>query len=211
MGVYIRVDEHWKPWANTVAYYKLDSNLNDSSGNGMNWTWYNWAWTFSDGVLDLWWSHSIELPFTLAWLTDWTFNIRMKVNQNKTINGILGTATWIEWTMHIQYVYTSNDIVIWVNPYSEIQAITTLNIGSWYNITMTKSWTTYKIYINWALAVSWTSWNFTDTSTLYLWMTYETARCWNWCLSNAIFEDVARTAEEIADYYNYTKSNYWIS
>ena len=35
--------EAWKPWANTLAYYKFEWNLNDSSGNGRNASILNWS------------------------------------------------------------------------------------------------------------------------------------------------------------------------
>ena len=45
-------EEHkwWKPWANTIAYYKFDWNLNDSSGNNRNLSMYTGSfsyWTLS--------------------------------------------------------------------------------------------------------------------------------------------------------------------
>lgn len=200
----------WKPWANTIAYYKFDWNLNDSSGNNNNWTWYNWAWAFTDGTVNLGGSHAIALPFTLAWLTNWTFNIWIKISGNKEFNGILGTTTWTTWTMHINYIYQAPAIRVAVNQYPDIDDVSTLTIDNWYNIIITKSWTTYNIFNNWVLNVSWTSGNFTDNSGLYLGTTYQTARCLNWYLSNAIFEDKTRTSQEVLDYYNLTKSNYWL-
>jgi hypothetical protein len=32
-----------------------------------------------------------------------------------------------------------------------------------------------------------------------------------WQLSNVIFEDKARTSQEVSDYYDQTKWDYWIS
>jgi len=53
----------WKPWANTIAYYKFDWNLNDSSGNNHNFSGTNMTvtyWTLS------WWAKYIHFP-NWAW------------------------------------------------------------------------------------------------------------------------------------------------
>ena len=45
----------WKPWENTIAYYKFDGNLNDSS-----WNWYNLTMangSFSYSTTTEWWKY----------------------------------------------------------------------------------------------------------------------------------------------------------
>ena len=206
----------WNPGSNTIAYYTFDEqNLNDSSWNNNNASWYNWAWSYvSVGwwyCANLWWSHAIDLPFTVAWLTNWTMNIWMNVQWTKTISWILGTRTWQTGTFHMNYIYNFSWrtwINITVNPESDIDWSWVLTTWNWYNIVATKSWTTYSIYINSSLWASWTRWEFTDTNTLCLGTTYDNTRCFNWYLDSAIFENKAWSADEITAYYNLTKSKY---
>ena len=70
------------------------------------------------------------------------------------------------------------------------------------------------IYVNWVDAASWTgnaSYNLADTN---FWLF--SANSWNndyfyGNISNFIIEDKERTAQEVSDYFNQTKWDYWIS
>jgi hypothetical protein len=46
---------------------------------------------------------------------------------------------------------------------------------------------------------------------ILLWRQNSWTNYFQWNLSNCILEDRVWTAEEISDYYNSTKANYWIS
>jgi hypothetical protein len=47
-------------------------------------------------------------------------------------------------------------------------------------------------------------------SSIILWKHQANIAYYQWYLSNAIIEDRVWTAQEIAAYYNLTKSNYWL-
>jgi hypothetical protein len=58
---------------------------------------------------------------------------------------------------------------------------------------------------------SWLSKPSSNGTQLNIWAEFNgTTRAWGY-VSNLIIEDKARTAQEISDYYNQTKANYWIS
>lgn len=205
----------WQPWANTIAYYDFNNqSLVDSSWNNNDASWYNWTWSYVAVAwgycASLWWSHAIQLPFTVAWTTEWTLNTWINIQGNKTYNWIFGTLGWTTGTMHINYS-NSSDLEIAINPNTALSGACTLTVWTWYNVVITKNWTTYSIYLNSTSLTSWTRNNFTDTNTLYLWTSYDTSRILNWYLDNVIIEDKARTAQEVADYYDLTKWDYWIS
>lgn len=205
----------WKPWANTICYYTFDNqNLDDSSGNNNNWSWYNGTGSFMANTwwycANLWSSHAIQMPFNLWWLTNWTLNVWIKYNSfSKSFQWILWCKEWSSWAMHINV--TNNKLIeiamVW---HSAISYQTSMATDIWYNICITKSWTTYFIYINGTLWNSWTWWAISTNYTQYLWTSYTDNRYLDWYLDNVIIENKSRTAQEISDYYNLTKSNYWL-
>ena len=79
-------------------------------------------------------------------------------------------------------------------------------------ITADSSWRT--MYMNWTQVSTWSS-TITFISTVLCigggsW-TSSVDNFFNGYMSDVIIENKVRTAQEISDYYNATKSNYWIS
>ena len=208
----------WQPWANTVAYYPLTSTTttSDESGNNRNLT-NSWAsfWVYQnvDSCYVNWrlYCNWISNPsqFTLncrycmratsehyyltLWLKDWTWADASNLTILWEFNG---RPNWSGFW--IQYNWTA---------YEWLTNGTKWTLGVWYNGVGTYDWTTLKIYLNWALQKSVTT-SITSVNTILLGYGAAQAQV---NVSNAIVENIARTAEEIQDYYNYTKSNYWIS
>ena len=87
----------------------------------------------------------------------------------------------------------------------------------WYHIALTaEQWNNnWKIYVNcvdvtswWAVSsYAWIGW----TNFRINWFFWQSWYGINWYMSNFIVENATRTAQEISDYYNQTKSLYWIS
>jgi hypothetical protein len=88
--------------------------------------------------------------------------------------------------------------------------------GTWHLLTATYTWSAdtannVKIYVDSSLVKQWQRWGTTTANMIgYVW-NYNTNDNLKWYLSQFILEDKTRTAQEIADYYNQTKWNYWIS
>lgn len=79
---------------------------------------------------------------------------------------------------------------------------------AWHNMIMTRSWTTNTLYLD---GVSkWTySWTSLPSNAQ---VSIGGRNTWgmNWNMNYAIIESVARTATEVAEYYNLTKWKYWL-
>lgn len=211
------IGEYRVPWANTIAYYPLDWSLNDSSGNGNNWT-VNWTITYDTvgtmQVANFWGSWYVTIPglWTLTWSL--TVNLWMKSTQasaheivlvallpntdNKNLSFAVdyGKATMFRWNGSTSQSCQSNTIV---------------NDWVWHNIVTTINGNTQTVYVDWIS--KWTlSCNYDIVSGIYSWfwvnIKWSTGTKYNWLLSNIIVENMPRTAQEITDYYNLTKSNY---
>ena len=207
----------WTPWANTIAYYKFDWNLNDSSGNGNNWT-LNWTITYDTvgtmQVANFWGSWYVTIPGLWALTWSLTVNLWMESSQasaneialvalcpdtdNKNLSFAVnyGEATMFRWNGSTSQSCQSN---------------TTVNDWVWHNIVTTINGNTQTVYVDWIS--KWTlSCNYDIVSGIYSWfwvnIKWSTGTKYNWLLSNIIVENTPRTSEQVAWYYNQTKSNY---
>ena len=118
-------------------------------------------------------------------------------------NSTSGGSLWI--VFYQSYVLVADDY--WAQAFAE-----TCSTWVWYYVTAVQEWNTVKGYLNWVL-----KWESTtrpnQTPTWWsLWAVHETTHSdkYIWYMSDVILEDKARTAQEISDYYDFTKSNYWL-
>lgn len=206
----------WTPNANTVAYYPLTSNFNDASWNSRNltnswatiWTYwwvtcayydwwdysyYSWYWLNSPRTICLRWYNTN----TTGWYYWWLIHISQYSNNTPS------------WSLGLQYIWSS--IITpadWSSSSAEIQTSIT---SWWHNIVVTEdSSRTVTLYIDgvskWTKSYSspatpdwWSLWSkFVSTFSERL----------RWYLSKVILENKAWTAQEVALYYNQTKSTY---
>lgn len=205
----------WQPWANTICYFPLDTDLNDTSGNWYSLTGNNWAVIGNlNGLncLDLTSNHSYA-SWVISWIPQW--------NQVRT------NIFWIRWNF-IEWGYSGytygqsgsgkadtiyyNSPITWSQYWNAIDTWVTPTAWDWVHIAVTiDGSTSQKVYVNWTLKNSWSLTMNTDGTTLYLW---HNPRDWtyaNWYISKFIIENRVRTAQEVADYFNQTKADYWIS
>ena len=214
MGIYLWTEEQQRqPWANTIAYFPLNSDLLDAS-----WHWYSLSATGSAAIWTIDWVNCLNCSASSSFVS-WTINWIPQWQQSRT------NMCWIRWTLSGNYpwwqywsswiwnadiIYRNN--TIWWSQYwealnSDINATT----GQWYHIAVTTSWSTAKIYVNWVLK------NSSSMTINTNWTTFYLAR-WTWdgtygraYYSKMIIENKTWSDQEIADYYNLTKWNYWIS
>lgn len=205
----------WKPWANTVAYYPLNWNANDYSWNGKNGTASNITWNswWDGGCASFNGSNSyINVP-ALSITNNLTISCWIKTTQSSIweIIQMVNSA----WTQSFEFRVSSWKLNLWLwnSWYSEQgwNSSSSINTWQWVNVIVTKSGNNYNLYIN---SVN----DGVFTSSLWIW--FNNNRIWlhtngsnspyNWLIDNFIIENKARTASEIADYYNLTKSNYWL-
>lgn len=218
----VTIGAGWTPWVNTVAYYPLDSNtqLSDLSGNNRDLTsfgstitfwiqnWVDCAY-FNDSKAN--YTEANMLPSTWRTVSFWINYSNFNAN---TWNGGIwawGTsygdydAWWIKWWC---------GGAVFIGDGSSNSNLT-LQASQRYHILLTQAWTSFKIYLNWTLQTDRTAitWSWSDWNALALWCKWAFPRDWAWqyYYSNVIFEDKVRTAQEISDYFNQTKWDYWIS
>jgi hypothetical protein len=208
----------WKPWANTIAYYPLTDDFNDHS-----WNWYNLT------------SNSVQLT-TISWVkcanmnnsyctsnalvTSLPYSIvfwaKAKTSGWNKAFSIMWQYSWSwgwSWIMWWELSNTNNiNIRYWnaTNTYSSIsQTIDT----SWHLYVVTYSTGWCYLYIDGTQTAnpksSLTN-SVLNTTPFRIWANYEWTVLWNWYMWAVIVEDKARTAQEISNYYNLTKSNYWL-
>jgi hypothetical protein len=197
----------WKPWANTVGYRPFKEDIKDYSGNGNDWTVYSGSVSFSDNMVNI--SNRLSRAdliyanrnsFTLSVytsVTQWEQYLYMSP-ENKYTSFSFWTLEDSSGRYFINQIWENN---IWDGA----------NVTIWdtniHLLTSTRDWTTIKSYIDWVLAWSNTI-SVSIVSRPYMTLgnvaNYSyTSKRWD-----LILENRARTAQEIADYYNTTKWNY---
>ena len=211
----------WKPNANTLLYRPLTANSNDYSWNSNNGTWYNvtsyssdWAYFVGNNQ-----QARIEFPHSLNPWTSFTINFWFKKTDTRSPSFLF--ANWWysykrmlfgaeSWKIGLQIGNWSTSDENWTN-------ITTYNTSEWTNITMVRNWASVTIYKNWILA-----WTHTFSYNPSRWSNidgFSIMKCsWNsawtnwpiWYFKDYIIETKLRTAQEVLDYYNQTKSSYWL-
>lgn len=203
----------WQPWANTLVYYPFDTDINDYSWNNYNLTNY-WnvsitevSWVTSANFINSapYWLYNSDTNITIQWkytflvwmyyvwwwsayprVFGWTDN-RFMLYRNGAIEPNAANWWWI------QSIPNTWELIVFVG-----------NLTTW-------AWDGYK---NWTYIKSWTGTTWARHG-IRLWWNEGNASngtdAFYWAMSKLIFENRQRTAQEIADYFNQTKSLYWIS
>ena len=195
------------PWANTVAYYPFKNDILDETWN----TSLSWSWTKDT----IWYTFSTNNNISNAGSTKFV-SYWFKLNSYSGswssllhISSLWELCYWV--TQHPDYTRMVWSIAFFKNSswssysykYVWIDTNQWHYIAYWYdgnNIVWYFDGTEYTIW-------SW-YYNFgSDVILLRLWSNGAT----NVTFSDVILESVARTSQEVSDYFNQTKWNYWIS
>ena len=219
MAIYVYTDEFIRePWENTVAYYPLKEDFNDASGNNKHLSTYTW-------------NPSIVVK---DWVSCAYYNWS-SVSKNTSISAPI---SWRTIMARVNYSTSGQRIMwVWSNVSSDgdygkswLQLNTSLAIDDsqatywtqqtkpnwWFLVCLTQSWSTCSQYINWELKQTLTNmpinWTSASWIMVVLWSksNYNYSEKYTWYISNVIVENKARTDQEVADYFNKTKSGYWI-
>ena len=224
--IFIRVDEWWNPWANTVAYFPLDVDLLDHWPNHFTMT--NYWWVTIDttqisgkGVAYFNWS-SMLYATSLSWLPTWTNPKTISIWVNKRASTTTGIYCWIG-TVYADnpnksFIINQYNWKFWFSTWGwgyDFPSSVTPTIWQRYNLVASYDGSTYTLYINWTANISGSLTANTTSDKICIWWNTDT-RIWYWMpekayMSEVIIENKARTAQEILDYYNITKSLYGIS
>lgn len=212
----VTIQQWWQPWVNTIAYYPFTSitTVNDQSWNSNNLT--------NNGVQ--FWTH--------VWVDCASFNGSSYMTKTESL--FTGSATftvnlWVNITtfswsnnniLSIGASNSTNSFIIWFNNDTLMLGGRLNDANTWYtlpwntrlNIVVTHSWGTVKVYVNWNKEYEW-SVNYTiSNNQTTIWGGTQTNKFpLIWYESELIVESIERTAQEVSDYFDLTKADYWIS
>lgn len=213
----------WQPWANTYIYYPLTSDLKDVMWNWNTWT-MHWTCTFSSAtgiyVTGESWNYVTWLSIGINNRSVFTLNVWIKPNAYAYFNNVRcllwNDARWNDWfSLKLEWRWPSQ----WFYPAlasGSSQMFSNSSVTAWWswkNVCITRdSSGNYKYYINWTVSQTWSGGVPNNYSELWLWYSnsYGTSRWATLNIKDYIVETVARNATEVSDYYNLTKSNYWL-
>lgn len=222
----------WKPWSNTIMYLPLEKDWNDYSGNNHNLT---WSWTPAYTIS--WWTKQVTsfngstlwMINSLSWsYTNYTFNVRAKPTSYSNAH-LLWNANASSWQDNIYLTWCHTSYPIWWNhdfgfqyrvwswSYTVLYWTANRTLNAWYNFCVigSSSWVTW--YVNGtqifttsaSSAIKLVSWQ-NDIWWFYRIDQWTKWDYFNWYMSEFIFENKTWTAQEISEYYNDTKSKYWL-
>lgn len=211
------IGEYRVPWSNTIAYYPLTADTNDYSWNNRNLT-NSWV-TF---VNNIWWA-TIPVWYWDGWdraYRTWDYQLSawytISLYQKSTVNN-----NWFMFDMrsnneYWQWVYLKNEWGYFkarqqksYNTEEEYVRTQDSNRNHW---VLTWTGSVWTVYFNWtqvkqasiANSINTTNWTVLSLWTRFSWNT----DIFTWYLSEMIIENKVRTAQEVSDYYNLTKSLY---
>lgn len=203
-----------QPTSSTLLYLPLENNLNDpynsitaSASSWITFTTQDWvACAYSNDnyavyLLDIPNDHTsccwVKTDFDGNWMVYWCED-----NILDPIPGASNSGYTFQPTLNASWTYYFYDK-------SDDYATSTTYTAWWTLVTLTKSWTTVKMYKNSTLIWTWTvAQNFTEKR-LQLFTRDVTSQRFKWWASNLIVENKVWTDQEISNYYDQTKWNYW--
>lgn len=226
-------NQSWQPWINTVLYMPLDWDVVDYSSYNRSFTVYGSTASVGSPVFDTLasWkkvanfiatdSHSSNWIAFTDNVTDipssWNMTVSSWINRSSNWSRYMGIVdyrgnsryTWMTW------IHQNNRFLFHGVSQETSDFIPT--VWTWYNMICTVDNGTCYIYKDGVQIYS-DSYTYNSPSQkVCLWCFYNSwatnarEESFNWKLWDVIVENKARTAQEIADYYDLTKSLYGIS
>lgn len=207
-----------EPGENTIAYYPLEKDILDYSGNGRNLSMYSGSFSYEE--LSSWkkicrvntssQTNNLTIPFNRTGYTVSCYATFDTID-SKYQKILLDFVSWSNYFPRVYDIsYQWRSIVSGIVSFDDYWASYVQN--KWYYIVSVYENNVAFLYINWQLIHSVT---YSDSSTTWIltinWVNDHRTnyRCW-WWLSEVIFEKKARTLQEITNNFNLTKSSYWI-
>ena len=219
----------WQPWANTIAYYPLDSTntVNDLSGNSNTLTnvWVNFTTYNGVSCARITWNAdnphnpTAYLYWNISWLPTWanprTYNLWIYQDNAASSRNATYIFQWTASSNRMVYVAQWIDASgnAFISQYGSSSSNTPPTIWQRHNIVVVYNWSKFVYYVNAVEKFSWTYTINTSGNNVSIWWTSENQgwNSFNWAFSNVILEDKAWTVQEVSDYFNQTKWDYWIS
>jgi hypothetical protein len=222
----------WQPWEDTIAYWKFDGDLTDEM-----WNYNGTTSNFSANFVPLPWDSNIQcmqystsrwnitLPSSL-WLELWTqqtsFSFWLRRNATTFTSSrdqflcLNGSGSWrairFQYTHSDFWVTNSLTLVTWASGSGKLDGYPiAISTGVRYNLWFTYDHTTRTktYYMNgqplWSVV---SGANYNTTNTAWNAKIYESDG--SWYMSDMILEKKTWTAQEVSDYFDQTKANYWL-
>lgn len=201
------IGEYWSPNANTVAYYPFKDDQLDVTWN-TTLTYTNWTkqsvWFYYDNTDNLinwlgstprfvsyWakvnWRHSGTSGAYLCWIPLWWV-----------------VYYYINWGSGTPYQYTIQ-YRNWESSWTQSPSTYPITNNTWYNFAYGIDGSNIVFYLNWEKKA-----DFTYSGTLYDEGAASIGSNVKIYIADLIYETKCWTAQEVASYYNKTKSTYWL-
>ena len=206
----------WQPWANTLVYYPLENDTNDHSGNSNNLTGtVSYVTSANKQVAKFSWNSHLTASSSVVSVQTFTISFWVKLNSNSSEQCLVANANTDSW-INITKFPNSYDIYGLYGPSRWWMNTGPVNPWSWtwvHYVSVFEGSNSIKTYSNWNLTdqtsissnIAYPSVNFS------LWWSVTRWRNFDGWLSEVIIEDRLWSAQEISDYFDQTKSLYWIS
>ena len=201
----------WTPWSNTVFYFPFTNDATDHS-----WNWFTLSNTWTQETI--WRTFTTTTALNTA--TSWKFaSVWIKINQR----GSWWPSYWdqlmlgmINWNMYYQIVHANNSSetdVVFFWYWSGTRSTKKLNtsLWTWYHLAFYSDTNWWYCYLNWVKSTIWTGTPYNSVSTRSEFFNDNNSTKSSITLSEVIVENRVRSDSEILEYYNQTKSNYWLS
>lgn len=218
----------WQPWANTLWYYTFDdqnaNQITDFSWNNRNLTWGTMPsyalvdWTnYAGNYRNV--SSGYAPNYSNFWALDGDFTMLVWVKPTSSSQSYVNSlyynmGQYREHQISIIWNYNSGQFEYfdyydpgWAGVTKRTAIKTWASTNIWYLIGYTRNGTSVITYCDW-IAWNTITWN---NSTISKWLWLWSSNGWDrfkWQIWDCVIEDKARTAQEVADYYNLTKWNY---
>lgn len=222
----------WQPWVNTIAYFPLEEDFNDHSwnwhtatNNGVTLATVDWkdvgsfngsSYISISDASDLRGSNnyttSLWYKYTSGWNTAMDLFCKWKDN---------ATSSWSWGRLLLSSDRTQAWQHAWNNTGNPIISLAVTGILDWNRHNMVFAFDSSNsmcLYFDWVLQSSVStsgysfSYNNTDDVQIGRWKNRaEYTYYYNGYMSEVILESTTWSAQEVADYYDLTKANYWIS
>ena len=197
----------WQPWANTLLYLPLSADTTTTNYWNLNYVFSQTGWTFVNNYYEATDSScfiattgntytsytSYTMMCWVKYISDWLVALNNRWDWD---NGNIAFYSWTCERWNSQF---------WRITYPTASIID----AQWHHIALT--WQVWVLYFD-GLQCGISNNNVPAKPRMVWFNTYRSTAVWwgNSCYSDYILEDKVRTAQEISDYYNLTRWNYWL-
>jgi len=221
------VEKRWKPWANTVLYLPMETDYQDHSSN-----WYvmsvNWSTITKESIGYYMYQTSLSPTknwnqITEYWLIWWnlpyTISIRQKsvswaTSYSNAYSPIYNCTYWsnrAEAGSELRIGWNVAFYDAWNSWSGSSNQISVSDIQNWHLYTIVIEWTKATIYQDTtATNITW-NYNLNNVGYFEIWKSYWDYNRNKWCyIWQTVVEKWWWSLDEIINYYNQTKWNYWL-